>query len=931
MESKVNSYKLTQKTNTYILTTSIQGNEVKLTIKNTISSQVFAHTYTVDTWKRIGSIFESIQTPEDVIQWLHRTLKVHKVKVIEEGGLIKLVFFIKENGIRHKVEIPISEGGQATSTQVSVDTSAFTSIATVDTQDVTAQAEYQTQTQEIAPQEYTATEYQSQSQSQDYLQQGTTTTTTTTTTTNTEVNFSQEFGLDPSKIVSQTPNANTQEIIKSIQDEQKIRLSQVGNIIQGSGETQIDTQFQTQDYQLQADTPNTYTENNFDINQFTTTNTTEVIPEYTTTNVGEEQNIITTQDTTQYTTTEAIPDVTAQYTTEATTDVTAQYTTSEAIPDVTAQYTSSVGTTDVTAQYTTTEAIPDVTAQYTTSETTTDVTAQYTTSEAISDVNAQYTTTTDFDQQNVITTQDTSETQFNFQEYQASTTPEITTQYTETNTQYTNVIDSTPVASTSYSQPFITPADEITTTTNTEIKTETPVDFNIENYTTQNYNNDVNYTDYQATTTTTTTTTTNTQYDTTQFDSTQFANTEFAGYETNVQDDRLIKLEGDTNSLKNEHQQIQNKLSNLMSQITSYKSQLEFLEKEKNSNELNALRAENASIKQQLSELNNLRREAAEVQMLRNKISQMDPLRRKAQELDSLKGQLNELNMLRAKVAELSSMQNQLGELNNLKAQVGQINLMKQQMDELNMLRAKVDELNKAKMAEGAQKEEKEALKRKLEELEKLKMQYEQEIRTLREKKTTTTQVQESSGLQQKQLLFEEKTQQISVKGDIIHTTEELELITRNINKAHKKITLNLLYKATVDGDKAEAFHEKCDQAGSSLVLVETDKGKRFGGFTTCSWAGNCVDKKDEDAFVFSLDKMMVYENIPDEDAIGCYPKFGPIFLGCQIRIYDNAFTKGGTTFEKGLNYNIQENYELNGGERIFGVKEIEVYEVIAQ
>ena len=927
MESKVNSYKLTQKTNTYILTTSIQGNEVKLTIKNTISSQVFAHTYTVDTWKRIGSIFESIQTPADVIQWLHRTLKVHKVKVIEEGGLIKLVFFIKENGIRHKVEIPISEGGQATSTQVSVDTSAFTSIATVDTQDVTAQAEYQTQTQEIAPQEYTATEYQSQSQ--DYLQQATTTT-TTTTTTNTEVNFSQEFGLDPSKIVSQTPNANTQEIIKSIQDEQKIRLSQVGNIIQGSGETQIDTQFQTQDYQLQADTTNSYTENNFDINQFTTTNTTEVIPEYTTTNVGEEQNIITTQDTTQYTTTEAIPDVTAQYTTEATIDVTAQYTTSEAIPDVTAQYTTSEGTTDVTAQYTTSEAIPDATAQYTTSETTTDVTAQYTTSEAISDVTAQYTTTTDFDQQNVITTQDTSETQFNFQEYQASTTPEITTQYTETNTQYTNVIDSTPVASTSYSQPFITPADEITTTTNTEIKTETPVDFNIENYTTQNHNNDVNYTDYQATTTTTTTTT-NTQYDTTQFDSTQFANTEFAGYETNVQDDRLIKLEGDTNSLKNEHQQIQNKLSNLMSQITSYKSQLEFLEKEKNSNELNALRAENASIKQQLSELNNLRREAAEVQMLRNKISQMDPLRRKAQELDSLKGQLNELNMLRAKVAELSSMQNQLGELNNLKAQVGQINLMKQQMDELNMLRAKVDELNKAKMAEGAQKEEKEALKRKLEELEKLKMQYEQEIRTLREKKTTTTQVQESSGLQQKQLLFEEKTQQISVKGDIIHTTEELELITRNINKAHKKITLNLLYKATVDGDKAEAFHEKCDQAGSSLVLVETDKGKRFGGFTTCSWAGNCVDKKDEDAFVFSLDKMMVYENIPDEDAIGCYPKFGPIFLGCQIRIYDNAFTKGGTTFEKGLNYNIQENYELNGGERIFGVKEIEVYEVIAQ
>ena len=48
---------------------------------------------------------------------------------------------------------------------------------------------------------------------------------------------------------------------------------------------------------------------------------------------------------------------------------------------------------------------------------------------------------------------------------------------------------------------------------------------------------------------------------------------------------------------------------------------------------------------------------------------------------------------------------------------------------------------------------------------------------------------------------------------------------------------------------------------------------------------------------VFSLDKMMFYENIPGEDVIGYYPKFGPIFLKCQIRIYDNAFSKGVTTF----------------------------------
>ena len=160
---------------------------------------------------------------------------------------------------------------------------------------------------------------------------------------------------------------------------------------------------------------------------------------------------------------------------------------------------------------------------------------------------------------------------------------------------------------------------------------------------------------------------------------------------------------------------------------------------------------------------------------------------------------------------------------------------------------------------------------------------------------------------------------------------EELELLIRKINKKNKKITFNLIYKATVDSDKAAVFHKKCDEAQKTLVLIETDKGKRFGGYTSVNWKGNCVDKMDEDAFVFSLDKMKIYENIRGEEAIGCYPKFGPVFLGCQIRIYDEAFQKGGTTYEKGLNYRTNEDFELTGGDRVFNVKEIEVYEVIPQ
>jgi hypothetical protein len=111
-----------------------------------------------------------------------------------------------------------------------------------------------------------------------------------------------------------------------------------------------------------------------------------------------------------------------------------------------------------------------------------------------------------------------------------------------------------------------------------------------------------------------------------------------------------------------------------------------------------------------------------------------------------------------------------------------------------------------------------------------------------------------------------------------------------------------------------------------SLVLIETDKDIRFGGFTTQSWEGNCQIKTDNNAFVFSLETNKIFDIIPDEPAVGCYPKFGPVFFGCQIRIYNNFFTTGGTTCLKGLNYNTDKDYELNNGNQNYLIKDIEVY-----
>ena len=163
---------------------------------------------------------------------------------------------------------------------------------------------------------------------------------------------------------------------------------------------------------------------------------------------------------------------------------------------------------------------------------------------------------------------------------------------------------------------------------------------------------------------------------------------------------------------------------------------------------------------------------------------------------------------------------------------------------------------------------------------------------------------------------------------NIIKEQGEIDFVINKIAEKFPGCKFNLLYKGSTDGDTAAEFHSKCDDAEKTLVIVEDNYGNRFGGFTTQDWGGQYMQKKDDDAFIFSIDKNKTYDIIPGQNAIGCYPNFGPVFFGCQIRIYDNFLTKGGTTYKKGLNYKTTEDFELTNGNQNFGVRDIEVYGV---
>ena len=167
------------------------------------------------------------------------------------------------------------------------------------------------------------------------------------------------------------------------------------------------------------------------------------------------------------------------------------------------------------------------------------------------------------------------------------------------------------------------------------------------------------------------------------------------------------------------------------------------------------------------------------------------------------------------------------------------------------------------------------------------------------------------------------------LEKNIIKTPAELDEINGRIKRILNKrnVKYKLIFRGKEHGDLSSSFHEKCDNINNTLILIHTSCNKRFGGFTTQTWDGEDIKKKDNNSFIFSIDKMRIYDIIQDKNAIYCNPDYGPVFIN-QIKLLDKFFTQGGSTGNKGKNFQTLENFELTDGAKLFGIKEVEVYQV---
>ena len=164
----------------------------------------------------------------------------------------------------------------------------------------------------------------------------------------------------------------------------------------------------------------------------------------------------------------------------------------------------------------------------------------------------------------------------------------------------------------------------------------------------------------------------------------------------------------------------------------------------------------------------------------------------------------------------------------------------------------------------------------------------------------------------------------------IIKDYKEIEIVLNKIEENFPGSVYKLLYKGSRDGDGANDFHSRCDEAEKTLVLIEDNYGNRFGGFTTQDWGGEYLQKKDDEAFIFSLDKNKIYPIIKGKNAIRCCSCCCPQFSNDTIYLNNKFLTSKCNVNSKNDNYQgFTYDYELNNGIYNFIVKELEIYHLI--
>ena len=177
----------------------------------------------------------------------------------------------------------------------------------------------------------------------------------------------------------------------------------------------------------------------------------------------------------------------------------------------------------------------------------------------------------------------------------------------------------------------------------------------------------------------------------------------------------------------------------------------------------------------------------------------------------------------------------------------------------------------------------------------------------------------------------------LSIDSKILESINDidfvLDYIRKNDNSFHFT-NLNLLYRGSRDGDTNEKCHKLCDNKQNILIIIKSNSGYIFGGYTKIGYKTVTISeyKVDNNCFIFSKNLEKIYPAIENKKVISHLKIEKGLCFNATITIYDNFMHNSDSWICKGdyKRYfkDLSNNFEISGGEPHFKCLDLEVFQL---
>ena len=149
----------------------------------------------------------------------------------------------------------------------------------------------------------------------------------------------------------------------------------------------------------------------------------------------------------------------------------------------------------------------------------------------------------------------------------------------------------------------------------------------------------------------------------------------------------------------------------------------------------------------------------------------------------------------------------------------------------------------------------------------------------------------------------------MNMDSKILFSKEE-EYLTNLLYDKIGKFSTELLFRASEHKFNSNTFHKKCDQQGSTLVIIQNEYDHVYGGYSNISWNKNIQIQTDSTAFLWCVRPQMKFFGFKKSELVGVqamwnYEGYGPLYgRGNDLWITNRCHENNNSGYGSGQSFN---------------------------